>query len=124
MRREPDSPNGLTEFLICESALMLGHQGFDRLSMNFAAWGRLFDESAGKLTIGQRMLKGLAVGLSPLFQVKSLRDFNQKFRPEWLPRSIAIEDPAALPRVGLLFGSVEGFVRIPVVGRFLTPKAR
>ena len=38
MRREPDAPNGLTEFLISESSLALGRQGFDRLSMNFAAW--------------------------------------------------------------------------------------
>ena len=120
MRREPDAPNGLTEFLISESSLALGRQGFDRLSMNFAAWGRLFGEG-GDLSMSDRMLRSLAKGLDPFFQVKSLRDFNQKFRPEWLPRSIVIEDPAAMPKVGMLYASVEGFLDLPLVGRFLRP---
>ena len=120
MRREPDAPNGLTEFLISESSLALGRQGFDRLSMNFAAWGRLFGEG-GDLSVSDRMLRSLARGLDPFFQVKSLRDFNQKFRPEWLPRSIVIEDPAAMPKVGMLYASVEGFLDLPLVGRFLRP---
>ena len=120
MRREPDAPNGLTEYLISESALALGRQGFDRLSMNFAAWGRLFAEDA-RLSVSDRALRSLAKGLDPFFQVKSLRDFNQKFRPEWLPRSIVIEDPAAMPKVGMLYASVEGFLDLPLVGRFLRP---
>ena len=123
MRREPDSPNGLTEFLICESALVLGRQGFGRLSMNFAAWGRLFDETEN-LSLSGRAQRALAKGLNPFFQVKSLRDFNQKFRPEWLPRSIAVEDPGTIPRVGLLYASVEGFLKLPLIGRFFTPRAR
>jgi lysyl-tRNA synthetase class 2 len=120
MRREPDAPNGLTEYLISESSLALGRQGFDRLSMNFAAWGRLFAEDAD-LSVSDRMLRSLAKGLDPFFQVKSLRDFNQKFRPEWLPRSIVVEDPAAMPKVGMLYASVEGFLDLPLVGRFLRP---
>ena len=49
MRRRPDSANGLTEYLIAEAALALGARGFKRLSLNFAAWGRLLDsaEDAG-----------------------------------------------------------------------------
>jgi lysyl-tRNA synthetase class 2 len=120
MRREPDAPNGLTEYLISESSLALGRQGFDRLSMNFAAWGRLFAEGAD-LSPSDRMLRSLAKGLDPFFQVKSLRDFNQKFRPEWLPRSIIVEDPAAMPKVGMLYASVEGFLDLPLVGRFFRP---
>ena len=47
----PDAPRArraqrLTEFLIANAALALGERGFDRLSMNFAAWGRLFDSGA------------------------------------------------------------------------------
>ena len=43
MQRDPDAANGMTEFLIANTALALGERGFRRLSMNFAAWGRLFD---------------------------------------------------------------------------------
>jgi lysyl-tRNA synthetase, class II len=122
MRREPDSVNGLTEYLIAQTALALGRQGFDRLSMNFAAWGRLFDEG-GELDFGDRILRRAAEAANPYFQIKSLRDFNQKFLPEWLPRSIAVEDAASMPRVGLLYASVEGFVKVPLLGRFFVPRS-
>ena len=121
MQRDPDSVNGVTEFLIANGALALGERGFRRLSMNFAAWGRLFDETA-KLSAPQRALKRIADLLNPYFQIQSLRDFNEKFAPEWLPRSIVVEDPAAMPKVGLLYASLEGFVNVPVVGRYLVSR--
>jgi lysyl-tRNA synthetase class 2 len=123
MQRDPDSMNGVTEFLIANSALALGERGFKRLSMNFAAWGRLFDASA-ELSPAQRVLKKVAEVLNPFFQIESLRDFNEKFAPDWLPRSIVVEDPAAMPKVGLLYASVEGFLNVPVVGRYLVPQVR
>jgi lysylphosphatidylglycerol synthetase-like protein (DUF2156 family) len=121
MQRDPDAPNGVTEFLIANAALALGERGFRRLSMNFAAWGRLF-EAGAPLTFSQRMLKRVAELLNPFFQIKSLRDFNEKFEPEWVPRAIVVEDPGAMPKVGLLYASVEGFVNLPVVGRYLVPR--
>ena len=88
MRRRPDSANGLTEYLIANAALALGARGFVRLSLNFAAWGRLLDtaQSAGLVGRAQRLI---AKGLNPFFQIQSLRDFNQKFGPEWVPRSVS-----------------------------------
>jgi lysylphosphatidylglycerol synthetase-like protein (DUF2156 family) len=62
----------------------LGERGFRRLSMNFAAWGRLFDTGVD-LSLGQRALKEAAEVLNPVFQIKSLRDFNAKFDPRWAP---------------------------------------
>jgi lysyl-tRNA synthetase, class II len=121
MQRDPDAPNGMTEFLIANAALALGERGFRRLSMNFAAWGRLFDSGA-RLTLPQRMLRKVAEVLNPYFQIKSLRDFNAKFDPRWVPRSIVVEDPAAMAKVGLLYASVEGFLNVPVIGRYLAPR--
>ena len=121
MQRDPSAVNGVTEYLIANAALALGERGYRRLSMNFAAWGRLFDSGA-RLTLPQRMLKKLAEVLNPYFQIKSLRDFNAKFDPEWVPRSIVVEDPAAMAKVGLLYASVEGFLDVPVLGRYLAPR--
>jgi lysyl-tRNA synthetase, class II len=115
MQRDPDAPNGMTEFLIANAALALGERGFTKLSMNFAAWGRLFDTGA-ELTLSQRALKRVAELLNPYFQIKSLRDFNAKFDPHWVPRAIVIEEVAQMPKVGLLYASVEGFVNLPLVG--------
>jgi lysyl-tRNA synthetase, class II len=123
MQRDPDSVNGVTEFLIANAALALGERGFNRLSMNFAAWGRLFDESA-ELSLAERAQRRLATALNPFFQIESLRDFNAKFDPEWLPRSIVVSSAASMPKVGLLYASVEGFVNVPVIGRYLVPPVR
>jgi lysyl-tRNA synthetase class 2 len=115
MQRDPDAPNGMTEFLIANAALALGERGFTKLSMNFAAWGRLFDAGT-ELTLSQRGLKRVAALLNPYFQIKSLRDFNAKFDPRWVPRAIVIEEVSQMPTVRLLYASVEGFVNLPLVG--------
>ncbi|HET6831229.1 MAG TPA: amino acid--tRNA ligase-related protein, partial [Solirubrobacterales bacterium] len=123
MRRRIESANGLTEYLIANAALGLGASGVERLSLNFAAWGRLLDESA-EMGLGGRVQRRIAKALNPFFQIQSLRDFNSKFDPEWLPRSIVVEDPADLLKVALLYASIEGFVELPVIGRFLVPPVR
>jgi len=120
MRHEPSAPNGITEFLIVRAAEELGRIGVIRLSMNFAAWGRLFNADAD-LGPGDRALKWVVEKLNPYFQVKSLHDFNQKFQPEWLPRSMVFEAAADMPRVGILYAGVEGFLNVPVLGRLLVP---
>ncbi|HEX5713006.1 MAG TPA: DUF2156 domain-containing protein [Solirubrobacterales bacterium] len=123
MRRRPDSTNGLTEYLIASAALALGARGFKRLSLNFAAWGRLLDSAASDGLAG-RAQRLMAKGLNPFFQIQSLRDFNQKFGPEWVPRSIVIDDVSDLPRVAMLYASVEGFLEVPVLSRVLEPPIR
>jgi lysylphosphatidylglycerol synthetase-like protein (DUF2156 family) len=123
MRRRPDAANGLTEFLIANAALALGEQGVTRLSLNFAAWGRLLD-SAADAGLWGRVQRAVARGLNPFFQIQSLRDFNQKFDPEWLPRSMVVDDLGDLPKVALLYASVEGFMDLPLVGRLLVPPVR
>lgn len=121
MRRDPDTPNGMTEFLLTRTVMHLDQLGYKRLSMNFAAWGRLFSEDI-EYSLRQRMFKKVLDLLSPFYQIKSLKEFNQRFYPEWLPRVIVYDDVRALPRVGLLYGGVEGFLNIPVIGRYLLPR--
>ena len=123
MRRRLGSANGLTEYLIAHAALALGARGVRRLSLNFAAWGRLLDSAEDAGLLG-RFEHRLARGLNPYFQIQSLRDFNAKFRPLWLPRSIVIDDLGELPKVALLYASVEGFLDVPLLGRLFVPPVR
>jgi lysyl-tRNA synthetase, class II len=123
MRRRLGSANGLTEFLIAGSALELGRCGVRRLSLNFAAWGRLLDSAEDAGWVG-RFERRVARGLNPYFQIESLRDFNAKFGPQWLPRSVVIDDLGELPKVALLYASVEGFLDLPLVGRLFVPPVR
>ena len=55
MRRRPDTPNGLTEWMIAETMLQLGGRGVSRFSLNFAVRGRLFDERVKLGEIGYRL---------------------------------------------------------------------
>jgi lysyl-tRNA synthetase len=123
MRRRLDSSNGMTEFLIARAAQALGARGFKRLSLNFAAWGRLLD-SAEDAGLSGRLQRLMAKGLNPFFQIQSLRDFNAKFGPEWVPRSCVIDDPSDLPRVAMLYASVEGFLEVPLLSHALEPPIR
>ncbi|MCU1688116.1 MAG: lysS, partial [Jatrophihabitantaceae bacterium] len=123
MRHRPDAPNGMTEFLIAQTALALRAEGISRLSMNFAMWGRLFSDDAVHYTLQQRLAKRVVDMLSPFFQIKSLHDFNAKFSPTWVSRELVFEDPTDLPRVGLLYAGAEGFLAIPGVGELFVPRA-
>lgn len=118
MRRAREAPNGITEFLIAQTAAAAEARGIERLSLNFAAYGR-FMEPDLRLTPGERLLRWLVSKTDWLFQTRSLWSFNQKFQPEWLPRSLVFEGPLTFPRVALYYIIAEGFVRIPGVGPLL-----
>lgn len=121
MRRDPDSVNGVTEYLVANTAFALRDEGLRRLSMNFAVMGRLFSDHL-HVTRRDRVLRALISIVNPFFQIKSLHDFNRRFRPRWEPRVIVYEDQRSLPRVALLYVGVEGFLALPLVGRYFVPK--
>jgi lysylphosphatidylglycerol synthetase-like protein (DUF2156 family) len=109
MRHRPDAPNGMTEYLIAQTALGLAPHGIRRLSMNFAMWGRLYEKDVS-YSLRQRLAKRAVDVMNPFFQIKSLHDFNAKFHPEWLSRVLIYQEPTDLPRVGLLYAGAEGFL--------------
>jgi lysyl-tRNA synthetase class 2 len=121
MRRDPDTPNGMTEFLLTRTVMKLDELGYDRFSMNFAAWGRFFEEDV-EYSLRQRGVKLVLDLMSPFYQIKSLKEFNQRFYPEWVPRCIVYDDFRDLPKVALLYSSAEGFLHIPVIGRYFLPR--
>jgi lysylphosphatidylglycerol synthetase-like protein (DUF2156 family) len=121
MRRDPDTPNGMTEFLLTRTIMKLDELGLDRFSMNFAAWGRFFEDDI-EYSMLQKIGKLTLNALSPFYQIKSLKEFNQRFHPEWVPRCIVYEDLRALPRVALLYSSAEGLLTLPFVGKYFLPK--
>jgi lysylphosphatidylglycerol synthetase-like protein (DUF2156 family) len=121
MRHDPDAQNGVTEYVIAKTAEALRERDVARLSMNFAAWGRLF-HGEGELSARERIGKWVVDRMNPFFQIQSLYDFNAKFDPDWLPRSIVYEDAGDLASVGILYAGVEGFLNVPVIGHLLVPQ--
>ncbi len=115
MRRRPDTPNGLTEWMVAEAAVELGKRGAQRFSLNFSFLGGLF-RGRTRLTPLQRMEVGLVKRLNPFFQIESLRSFNAKFAPDSVPRYVYYEVPLSLPRVALAYLEAEAFLRVPLIG--------
>jgi lysyl-tRNA synthetase, class II len=121
MRRLPDEPNGLMEFVIVRTIELLRDRGVDELSLNFAAFGRWLRAPSNKFE---------ALVAYPLrtadrwFQIDRLNKFNAKFFPRWQPRYLIYPSVAALPRCALAVLWVEGQAPKPVLRPPLAPRAR
>jgi lysyl-tRNA synthetase class 2 len=111
MRRERDTPNGLTEFLVVRAIELLRERGIEELSLNFAAFARLLRSPRG--TAERAFGRGLSLA-DRFFQVERLYRFNAKFDPRWEPRYLVFEGALGLPRVGIAAMLVEG--QLPRLG--------
>ena len=117
MRRRHDTPNGLTEFMVVRAIEELRTRGIGEVSLNFAAFARLFREPEGML----ERIAGRLVALGDTwFQIERLYRFNAKFFPRWEPRYFMYERRFGLPRAGIAALWLEG--QLPRPG--LLPGAR
>jgi lysyl-tRNA synthetase class 2 len=111
MRRRPDAPNGLTEFLVVRAIEALRERGVREASLNFAAFARLIREPEGLL----ERAAGRAIALGDTwFQVERLYRFNAKFFPHWEPRYFMYERRLGLPRAGIAALWIEGQLPKPL----------
>jgi lysyl-tRNA synthetase class 2 len=122
MRRLHQTPNGLMEFLLCETFQWAGARGIERISLNFNAFGDLLRSDA-KLPAWERGLRFVLSKADRYFQVERLLAFNRKFFPEWEPRYAAFERYSDLPLAALVLLSIESLVAWPHVLRRLWPHA-
>ena len=107
MRRDRETPNGLTEFLVVRSIELLRRRGVEELSLNFAAFARLLSNPRGR---GERLLARMIRLGNPFFQIESLYRFNAKFQPRWEPRFLLYETAFDLPRTGIAAMQAEGLL--------------
>ena len=114
MRRDPDTPNGLTEFLVAKAVELLREDGVDELSLNFATFARYLHSPRGRL---ERIAGSLARRADAIFQIERLYRFNAKFFPRWEPRYAMYERLAALPRTALASLWLEGQLPKPTLRR-------
>jgi lysyl-tRNA synthetase class 2 len=98
MRRDRDTPNGMTDFLVVEAARLLGDHGVDELSLNFSAFARWLREPANAF---ERSAARVLRVEDRWFQIERLLRFNAKFQPRWQPRYLLFAGATQLPRVAL-----------------------
>ena len=121
MRREHDTPNGLTEFMVARAMEELRGRGVAEASLNFAAFARLIHSPSGPF---ERLLGRIAKVFNPYFQIESLYRFNAKFFPRWEPRYLVYEGSLGLPRAGLAAMWAEGQLPKPRPRARARPAAR
>ena len=112
MRRRPDAPNGLTEFLVVEALAWARQTGASELSLNFCALTDFLSPDRVK-TKGQRIVRWGLLRADNLFQLERLYSFNRKFFPEWRRRYICVERLTDLPAVGLAYLHAESLLVLP-----------
>jgi lysyl-tRNA synthetase, class II len=106
MRRRRDTPNGLTEFLIVETALWAKEQGASELSLNFCALTDFLAEDRA-VTPARRLVRHGLLAADNVFQLERLHSFSRKFHPVWRPRYVCLERLTDLPLVGLAYLHLE-----------------
>jgi lysyl-tRNA synthetase class 2 len=124
MRRtsDPDAPNGLTDFVILETINWMAAQGLNGLGLNFAVMRAVVAGEAGSGP-WRSAERSVFHKFSDSMQIESLWNFNKKYDPQWQPRYSVTDDRAHLARAGLAIARAESVTELPVVGRFMTPKA-
>ena len=121
MRRDiGEHPNGLIDFVLCETIEHLRKQGHRGLSLNFATLRAMLDEDNGD-GLPQRVERWVLRRMSGLFPIESLWRFNSKYQPDWLPRYLVFDSPERVPPSVVACLRAESLSEVPVVGRFLTP---
>jgi lysyl-tRNA synthetase class 2 len=105
MRRDPDTPNGLMEFLVVRAIELLRERGLVEMSLNFAAFARWLHSPLGR---SEKLLGKFVSLANPFFQIESLYRFNAKFFPRWEPRFLVYEGALGLPRAGIAAMWAEG----------------
>jgi lysyl-tRNA synthetase class 2 len=114
MRRDPETPNGLTEFLVARATELLREQGLSEMSLNFAAFAKWMHSPEKR---HERVLGKLVSLGNRWFQIESLYRFNAKFFPRWEPRYLVYEGALGLPRTGVAAMWAEGQLPKPGLRR-------
>ena len=114
MRRDPEAPNGVIEFMVAELSRRGIALSIARISLNFAVFRAAFEEGS-RIGAGPvlRAWRRALILLSRWWQLEALYRSNVKFRPHWNPRYLCYDDARMLVRIGFASGIAEGFVAIP-----------
>jgi lysyl-tRNA synthetase, class II len=112
MRRRPDAPNGLTEFLVVETLAWAGDTGASELSLNFCALTDFLAPERVRTPVRRLVRRGLLLA-DNVFQLERLYSFNRKFFPEWRRRYICVERLTDLPAVGIAYLHAESLLVPP-----------
>lgn len=98
LRRRSKIPNGAVDALIIQTAFSLKERGFKTFSLGLAPLSGLGEGRAG---LSEKTIKLVYLNLNSVFSFQGLREFKQKFMPDWQPRYLAYRYTYQLPALSL-----------------------
>jgi lysylphosphatidylglycerol synthetase-like protein (DUF2156 family) len=119
MRRDPEAPNGMTEFLVAKTVEVLRERGAERFSVNFAVMGRLYRDDHEN-SRGDNVLEQFFRPFNRFFPFKSLYEINRRFRPGWVSRFLVYRSHLQLPFITVVYFGLEGYLSLPLIGRWFS----
>ncbi len=99
MRRLPDSPNGIMDFLFIKLFLRMQKQGFKRFNMGMAPMSGF--HQGENATVEEKAIHFFFQHLNFLFRFRGLKSFKAKYASFWEPRYAVYKSPLDLPRMAL-----------------------
>ncbi|MCC7201971.1 MAG: bifunctional lysylphosphatidylglycerol flippase/synthetase MprF [Nitrospirae bacterium] len=113
MRHLPDAPNGLMDFLFTEIMLFGKKEGYRWFNLGMAPLSGLEEHSLAPLwsKFGSLLFRHG----EHFYNFQGLREYKEKFCPEWEPKYLASPGGLALPRIlaniaTLISGGIKGVV--------------
>lgn len=110
VRRVGETPNGLTEALVCHALQFARTRGIEEVSLNYAGLAHLLRADAPGGRLGKALARRLLGPLRCRFQMDRLVLFNEKFSPCWRPRYLVFESRAALAGTVFRVLQAEGYL--------------
>jgi phosphatidylglycerol lysyltransferase len=97
MRHSPDAPSGTMEYLFVKAMAWGKEQGYQRFSLGMAPFSGLSERALAPLW--GRLGATLFRHGEHFYNFRGVRQYKEKFHPEWSPRYLAAPGRLALPRV-------------------------
>lgn len=113
MRYRPDAPQGIMDYLFVRLILWAQQQGYKWFSLGMAPFAGL--ENHPLAPLWNRLGALIFLHGEHFYNFQGLRQYKEKFEPEWEPRYLACPGGLALPRIlssiaSLIAGGVKGVV--------------
>jgi phosphatidylglycerol lysyltransferase len=104
IRRRPDAPNGITEFLLVKLFERDRRAGYERFSLGMAPMDGFSERE--QATPEERAVHALVRQLGFIFRYKGLKAFKAKFASFWEPRYVVYRHVFDLARLALALARV------------------
>jgi phosphatidylglycerol lysyltransferase len=114
MRYLPDAPRGVMEYLFIELILWARREGYGQFNLGTAPLSGL--ENRALAPLWNRVGAFVFHHGEHFYNFQGLRDYKEKFDPEWEPKYLACPGGLSLPRIltdiaALIGGGLKGVIR-------------